>query len=75
MIEPPPRPRMPGMHGLGGEELVAEVDVLGGVPVLGRHLGDRLAAVVGGVVDEDADRAERGARPRSMARLQRRRCR
>ena len=47
-----------GDDGLGGEELRAEVDVLGEVPVVEGDLGHGLAAVVGGVVDENADGAE-----------------
>src|SRR5262252_9896944 len=45
-------------HGLGGEELMAEVDGDALIPVLDGDALDRVAIVAGGVVHEDADVAE-----------------
>ena len=59
------------VHRLRGEELVPQIDVHRAVPVLRRHLVDRLAVIVGGVVDQHGDRPERGphARDRRPQRL------
>ena len=47
-----------GTHRLGGEELVLEVHRHPLVPVFGRHFVDRVAIVVGGVVDQHVAPAE-----------------
>ncbi len=47
-----------GCDGLGGEELVAEVDGHALVPVGGGDVGEAVAVVVGSVVDEDAGWSE-----------------
>ena len=57
MIEPPPACLHHRLHRLGGEELVPQVHREPLVPVLGRHALERVALVVGGVVDQDRDRA------------------
>src|SRR5690606_29526103 len=49
-------------HGLAHEEQVAEVGRDALVPVLGRDVLDRVAVVVGGVVDQHVDPAKRGDR-------------
>ena len=68
---------MPGQHGLGDEELMPEVDGLGRVPLLRRDVLERVALVVGRVVDQRPDRPEAGldlgrrrraARPRRSGR-------
>src|SRR5471030_655541 len=46
-----------GCDGLRAEELVAQVDSLVVVPVFGGDVGDLMAVVVGGVVDQDVDGA------------------
>ena len=46
------------MNGLGGKKVVAQIHVLGVVPIVGGDVGDGVALVVGGVVDQDRDRAE-----------------
>ena len=74
MIEPPPSSLHMRAHGLRGEELVAQVDVLRPVPVFRRDVVDRVALVIGGVVDEHGDRAE-FARATSRSRPAARRCR
>ena len=46
-------------HRLGGEELVAEIDVHPLVPIGGRDVGDRVAIVVAGIVDQHVHAAQR----------------
>ena len=67
MIEPPPSSLHLRVHRLGGEEMVAQVDVLRLVPIVRRDLVDGVALVVGGVVDQHRDRAEPLARPSRSA--------
>ena len=54
-------------HRLRGEEVVAQVDREVVVPVLGRHVVDRVAVVARGVVDEHADRAPAPSRTSAIA--------
>ena len=58
------------MHGLGCEKVMPQIHVLRMVPIVGGDVGDRVALVVGGVVDQDRDRAElrAGFRDRSLQR-------
>ena len=58
MIEPKPKLAHLRMNGLGGKKVMPQIDVLGVVPIVGGHVGDRVALVVGRVVDQDRDRAE-----------------
>ena len=46
------------MHGLRGEEMMAQVDVLRPVPIFDADFGDLVPLVVGRVVDENADGPE-----------------
>ena len=47
-----------GVDGLRGEEVMAQVDVLGAVPEFHGHVRYGVALIVGRVVDEGADRPE-----------------
>ena len=48
--------------------MMPQIDVLRVIPVLEADVVDRVALVVGGVIDEHADRAEAFARLRIAAR-------
>src|SRR5207253_5944194 len=56
----PTSPLFPYTTLFRSEELVAQVDGLGGVPLLRRDVLEPVALVVGGVVDEHRDRADLG---------------
>ena len=62
MIEPKPKLAHLRMDGLGGKKVMAQIHVLGVVPIVGGDVGDGVALVVGGVIDQDRDRAELLAR-------------
>ncbi len=50
------------MHRLGREEVMAQIDVLGLVPIGDVDRGNRVPLVVGGIVDQHRDRTEPLAR-------------
>ena len=58
MIEPKPKLAHLRMNGLGGKKVMPQIHVLGVVPIVGGDVGDRVALVIGGIVDQDRDRAE-----------------
>ena len=71
MIEPKPKLAHLRVDGLGGEEVMPQIHVLRVVPVVGGHVGDRVALVIGGVIDQYRNRTELRARLRDR-RLERR---
>ena len=59
------------VDGLGGEKVMPQIHILRVVPVVRGHVGDRVALVIGGVIDQYRDRTEFRARFRDR-RLERR---
>ena len=62
MIEPKPKLAHLRMNGLGCKKMVPQIHVLGVVPIMGGDVGDGVALVIRGVIDQDRDRAELRAR-------------
>jgi hypothetical protein len=50
------------MNGLGGKKVMPQIHILGVVPIVGSDVGHGVALVVGGVIDQNRDRAELRAR-------------
>jgi hypothetical protein len=58
------------MNGLGGKKMMPQIHVLRVVPIVGGDVSDRMALIVGGVIDQNRDPAElrAGFRNRSSQR-------
>ena len=49
-------------HGLRGEKLMAQIDILGSIPALNREFVDIVPLIVSRIVDEDANWPQRVTR-------------